>query len=145
MKVYLAGPMSGRTFEEVHAWHVFAATALMEMGWEVLSPMRGKLALRGTTIQSGGYTDPLFTDSGITARDQWDVFRCDVLLVNLLWEDTISIGTMIELGWADAMRKPIVVIASPDGVYTNHAIIGKIAAFIVPDVAEALEVMEGLL
>lgn len=145
MRVYLAGPMSGRAFEEVHAWHVLATTKLTEMGWEVLSPMRGKLVLRGTVIQSGGYTDPLFTDAGITARDRWDVSRCDVLLVNLLWEDTISIGTMIELGWADALRKPIVLIASPAGVYANHALVKEIASFTVPDLDGALQVMEDLL
>jgi hypothetical protein len=46
---------------------------------------------------------------GLTTRDRWDAMRCDVLLVNLLGATKVSIGTVLEFGWADAMDIPIVV------------------------------------
>jgi hypothetical protein len=34
-------------------------------------------------------------------RDRFDATRCDVLLVNLLGAERVSIGTMMEVAWAD--------------------------------------------
>ena len=36
--------------------------------------------------------------------------RCDVVLMYLIGAKKVSIGTMIEAGWADAYRKPVVLV-----------------------------------
>lgn len=48
-------------------------------------------------------------------RDFTDVKRCDALLVNLLGCEKITAGTAIELGWAYAMQKPVVVLIEAEG------------------------------
>ena len=38
---------------------------------------------------------------GIVTRDRWDVAKADVVLMNLVGATQVSIGTMVELGWAE--------------------------------------------
>jgi hypothetical protein len=66
------------------------------------SPMRAKEYLAGLGVLSG---DPsayenfiLSSAKGITYRDSWDVATCDLMLVNLMGAETISIGTVLEVG-----------------------------------------------
>ena len=117
-KVYLAGPITGLDYEGATDWRESATKMMHPI--EALSPMRYKAYL----IQYGkllatygdiGVKNPLSTDKGITTRDRWDVERCDIVLMNFLGAEIVSIGTCIEIGWADTHRKPIVMLMEEEG------------------------------
>ena len=127
--VYLSGPISGLNYEDGMAWREYARHALAP---DIIaySPLRGheQLALAGIIRDS--YEDfPLLGAQGLTARDRFDCAACDLLLVNLLGATEVSIGTCLELGWADAFRKPIVLVMEPSGNCHNHPLVRGVAAF----------------
>lgn len=108
--------------------------------------MRGKSFLRGQTKISGEYPEsPLCTAAAMTARDRFDVKDSDVMLVNLIGSGSISIGTMIELGWADAFRVPIVLAISPSDPCYNHPLVKEICAFKTENLREAVDIVNDLI
>lgn len=144
--VYLAGPIADKTYDEATAWRRKAAQALSDVA-HCLDPMRGKDSLRGGDRPLGCYyrgSHPLSTPSGITTRDRWDVSRADVVLMNLLGAESITIGTMIEVGWADAYRKPIVLVME-DGNAHDHPIVRSCSGFVVPTLDEGTAIVRSLL
>ena len=82
---------------------------------------------------------------GLTTRDRWDCMHCDLLLANLLGAKEVSKGTMIEYGWADAFRKPIITIIEREGNVHDHPIIRELTGFRVEDLEEGLEVARKIL
>ena len=142
--VYLAGPMSGKTSQEAEGWRNYAANILGEYRIESRSPMRDKELLWTSddhTIQHT-YDHVLGTSKGITTRDRNDVINCDGVIAVFEDTDRVSIGTMIELGWADAWRKPVVVVL--DDTH-QHPMVHEIAGYICDDVDEACAVMASVL
>jgi nucleoside 2-deoxyribosyltransferase len=143
--------MSGRTTNEAGDWHDEAEVSLRALGIDVLSPMRHNQFLAKTdTIQSNYEYHPVFTtDAGITTRDFNDVFRCDAVLMNLLNSTRISIGCMIEAGWAHALRKPIVlVVEDPSAGLTNvheHPILRASAGYRTANLDDGVEAIHYLL
>lgn len=145
MRVYLAGPITGLTFGAAIAWRVEAATVLEKNGHEVLSPMRGKdfilKRIGEAEVLGQTYEDaPLASQRGIVARDHFDVSRADVVLFNLCGAERVSIGTMIEYGWASAFRKVIITAMGRANVH-NHAFVRELSPYLVPTLPEALEVI----
>ena len=65
--------------------------------------------------------------------------RCDALLVNLLGAKKVSIGSVLEIGWADAFRKPIILAIEKEGNPHDHAELKEVANFIVDNLDEAIE------
>lgn len=143
-RVYLSGPISGLTYEGCTDWREGVAGVLLEHGIEPLSPLRGKGFLKGRGIieahEGQDYANPLTTDRGITTRDRFDTQRCDFMLVNLLDASRVSIGTMIELGWADAARVPIVLVMAPENIH-NHAIVRGVAGYITDELDEGVDII----
>lgn len=142
-KVYLSGPIAGLTFDEGECWRATVTKHLAQFGIDGLSPLRGKEFLRGKGPVGVGvqpYAQPMATDDGITTRDRFDTTRCDMMLVNLLGAAKVSIGTMIELGWADAARVPIVLAMSPVSLH-NHPIVRGVAGYITDDLDEAVDIV----
>lgn len=150
--VYLAGPITGLTYDDGNDWREDVAMDLRGSGIVAFSPLRAKHFLREIgVLDSAGTPDsaymglnPLSEPKGITARDRFDCTRCDVVMVNLLGAQRISIGTMIEAGWADAARRPIVVAMEPDNIH-RHAMLNEVAGFIVPTLKEAVAVVRAVL
>lgn len=116
-KVYLAGPITGLTFGDAQDWRAYVQSKI-DPRIKCYSPLRGKeyLAQRGALV--GSYDEyPLSTASGITTRDRFDCMGSDLVIFNLLGAKQISVGTMIELGWADAARNPaILVMENPKAI-----------------------------
>lgn len=130
-QVYLAGPISGLTYGGATDWRKQAVDVLAEAGIEGLDPMRGKDYLADVGVLEGSYEDwPLSTSQGITARDRFDATRCDLLLVNLLGATRVSIGSMLEIAWADSRRTPIVLVMEKEGNPHDHPMIRECAGFI---------------
>lgn len=123
--VYLAGPIKGQTYEEAVAWRDWATDRLEDApDIKVLSPMRGKECMRGQIINSTYPQSP----GAVMARDHFDIARCDLVLVNFLGVDEVSIGTVMEIAWALAFHKPIVLVIEEGNVH-NHPMIRACCPF----------------
>ena len=110
------------------------------------SPLRGHEHLDGEGELRGSYPQhPLTTAAALTARDRHDCLSCDLLLVDLTGASEVSIGTCIELGWADAFRKPIVLVMEPKGNVHDHPLVRSLCAFRVPNIEEGLQVVRAIL
>lgn len=129
-KVYLAGPIEGKTVGEAIGWRVRCTIYFEEYGVMGVSPLRGMDFLSGEEYVRAPYAQhPMATSKAITTRDRNDVRTADVLLVNLLGMGSrISIGTMIELGWADVYQVPVVLVRRMDCI-SKHPIVDEIVGF----------------
>ncbi len=141
--VYLAGKISGVPYADIVDWREEAHLALADVGIQTLSPMRGKEFLEGTVFTHDDYHTHLMTEpSAIVARDRWDVMNCDLMLVNLNCAPTMGRQTCVEFGWADAWRKPIIMV---DKIGIAHALFVELAGFKVQHLDEGLEVCKSIL
>ena len=112
--VYLAGPIGGGTIEQAIEWRDEAAYNLAAAGIVAISPLRAKRAILRSQFSyhdplpmKGIEGHPLTSDKGITTRDRDDVMRSNLILMNLLGATRVSIGTMIEAGWAIRQLKKL--------------------------------------
>lgn len=146
--VYLAGPIThAGSYDKATCWRHEADQALFDLGIRALSPMRDHEFLAGNwnRMQSdGSYEHPLTLPSGIVGRDSFDVKRCDVMLVNLLDAKRVSIGTMIEYGWASAMGKVIITVMREDSIH-DHAMLKELSTYIVDDIEEGIALCDSVI
>ena len=140
--VYLAGPITGHSFDDATSWYDIVDDAfpphLIPM-----RPLRGKTWLQEEKVIEAQYSSlhPLSTPNGIMTRDKLDVMRSDALLVNLLTAPLKpSLGTIMEIAWADFMQKPIIVAMTEDNVHFKHPMIRMACSMIVPTLEEAIDV-----
>jgi nucleoside 2-deoxyribosyltransferase len=146
---YLAGPITGLSYDGATDWRDLAVRELAPFGIKALSPLRSKEYLRGVESFSADgdvYRDlsMLSTNRGIMTRDRHDATTCDVLLVNLLGAARISIGTVMEIAWADACRTPVVCAIEPAGNPHEHGMITEAIGFRVPTLAGALDIVKAI-
>lgn len=144
--VYLAGPMSGLTFEDFHAWREHVSQKLQELGITCYSPSRHKEFLRGKGIipKVGGGKRPLSLAKGILARDFNDVKNADLLFVNFLHSKEVSIGTCCEIAFAHCFRIPVVMVIE-EGNCHDHDFLNEISAFKVNNLDEGIELAFSIL
>lgn len=150
--VYLSGPIAGLSYEDARNGWRKEFDIIVGPGISSLSPMRGKDALKEIPVlgaPSEGYEygklDVLTSNKGILARDFNDVRTCDAMVVNVLGVERVSIGTCVEVGWANAMQKPIVIVIEKEGNVHDHIFLTQTAGYRVESVAEAARVMRLLL
>ena len=152
--VYLAGPITGLSYNGATDWRDIAERELESAGIRAISPMRGKKYL--AHINSLPCIDEelnkmvldlsvLSSGKGITTRDRFDATNCDVLLVNLLGAKIVSIGTVMEIAWADLKRTPIVCAIEPSGNVHEHAMVMDVIGFRVPSLEEAIRITKAIL
>ena len=129
--VYLAGPITGLSWEESTAWYAEVDKLLPEHIVPVF-PLRGKMWLEDEISIKDNYDDkhPLSTQAGIMTRDKLDVMRADALLVNLLGAKSVSVGTVIEIAWAYMLQKPVIVIMEKDNIH-QHSMVRGCASMVV--------------
>jgi len=151
MKVYLAGPITGLSWGEATDWREKVKADLKEVGITCYSPLRAKTYLSHLDGQNGHIADsyskeisPLSTPKGIITRDRWDATRCDVLFVNFLGAKKVSIGTVLEIAWADNSGKPIVVVMEPDNIH-QHSMLNECAGYIVDSIEVGIHIVKALL
>jgi len=142
--VYLAGPIANTEAGVSLDWRGAAWMALTARNIECLSPMRAKETLARQKIGDDfhAYEDRgiFFTSRAIMTRDFNDVKRCDAILVNLLGAEVASLGTVMELGWAYALQKPVVVAIEPIGnLHDRHPMIEETICFRAPDLDAAVD------
>lgn len=150
--VYLAGPITGLTYDDGQDWREYAKTWLDAEGIDGFSPLRAKQHLREIgVLDNAGTTDSAYIGlnalsepKGIMTRDRFDCTNRDLVLVNFVGAERVSVGTCIELGWADGARVPVVIAMEDDNVH-RHAMVNEAAGFIVPTLEEALVIAKAVL
>jgi nucleoside 2-deoxyribosyltransferase len=167
-KVYLAGPISGQTFHGATNWREYAKeqlafTHLYDVDGSALthpqtgnklikpsnitaySPMRAKgylNAMAGMPEHHKGETvTPL---SQILNRDHWDCQTADAILFNLLDVKRVSIGTVMEVAWGYAYRKPCVLVTN-DGNIHRHGLITQSVGWEAQDLDTGIQMIKNIL
>lgn len=118
-KVYLAGPITGASWNQSEDWRdqIKEEADIRPEFFENVkfySPLRGKDYLRNELEIGDSYSQFKFsTPHAIMIRDHHDVQTCDVVIANLTGATRVSIGTVMEIAWAYAYRKPVICIMEP--------------------------------
>lgn len=134
--IYLCGPITELSYGGATDWRK-AIEKLLIPGIEVLSPLRGKDFLAKEAKVADCYAEmPMATQRAITTRDRFDTMRADMIIANLLGAERVSIGSMIELGWADAQRIPIIGIMEPTNLH-DHSMVREILNWRVGSIEDA--------
>lgn len=138
--VYLAGPISGLSYGESTDWRKHVAS-LLPPNILPLSPMRHKEYLLQERVIADRYeASVLSSATSITCRDRFDVQRCDFVFVNFLGAKKVSIGTVIEIAWADLLRKPVIVIMEEENIH-EHAMLERMTGFRLETLEKGVETL----
>lgn len=144
--VYLAGPITGTTYGECTDWREIAYQVFKSAGIEAYSPMRAKDYLLQETSVADSYEDTIMSSQrGIYARDFYDCRSKDALFVNLIGATRVSIGTVMEIAWAAAYQKPIVLVIENENNIHEHSMIREACPLRVDNLNEGVDVMKALL
>lgn len=146
--VYLAGPITGLTYKNCTDWRHYAIEKLRPITG--LSPMRAKDYLSAVGSISGtgeeyAHMGPLSLPRGVITRDHFDCTRCDVLLVNFLGAERVSIGTVAEMAWAFHKRTPIVCAMEPQGNPHEHMFTAEMIGYRVDSLDQAIHICRAIL
>ncbi|HOK20998.1 MAG TPA: hypothetical protein PLS18_02335 [Candidatus Paceibacterota bacterium] len=142
--VYTGGAISGLTYEECVGWRLYVASK-MPSHIHILSPMRGKEYLKNGKIINGSYEQhPLCSQKGILCRDHYDVCRAHLVLMNFLGAKKLSIGSIMEVAWAYAYRRPLITLMEEDNPH-NHPMVREASNFILIDLDEAIKLTIAIL
>ena len=144
--VYLAGAIKGLNYKDSTDWREYAKQELAKDGIVGVSPMRAKEFLESAGVLEEQYNNHVLTcQIGIVARDRYDVKNCDLMLANLLGLEKVTIGTMIEYGWTDAFRKPIITVIEKEGNIHDHYFVRELTGFRVETLDEGIYVAKAIL
>lgn len=138
-RLYLAGPMAGLGYAIASTWREKVTESLSDIA-ECLSPLRGEKLSNG--VYSAVATDESVfnTQNAIIGRDRADCCRADLVFMNLLGAKKVSIGTMVELAWADASRKPVIVCIEKTGNPHDSEYVRGLATYVVTSLEEGIAV-----
>jgi nucleoside 2-deoxyribosyltransferase len=139
MKIYLAGPISGLSYNEVVSRYTAAKITLEAAGYTVYHPMTGKTHLRNELeFKAKNYNNsPISTNHAIIERDHWMVDQVDMVLADLTnGVSRVSIGTCFELAWAAAQGKHTIVVMQENNIH-QHAFVIEAADIIFETLEEA--------
>jgi len=69
----------------------------------------------------------------------------DLVVFNMLGAQRVSIGTMVEFGWADAARVPSILVMEKQGNIHEYPMVREIASFRVTNLEDAIAIAEVVL
>ena len=84
------------------------------------------------------------TQKGIVTRDRWDVTTSDVIIANFFEATNVSIGTVMEIAWADLERIPVIAIME-EGNLHEHAMLNECIHYKVDTIDAAIDVARKIL
>ncbi len=145
-RVYLSGPITGLTMAEATTWRDEITSELDEFA-EILDPMRDVEGSPDTIVTELLVSaDPtMMTDRGLVVRDYTDTITSTILIVNLLGARRVSIGTVIELGWAYQARIPTIVLMEDHGNPHEHAFVRELTSYRVTSIERAIAVAKSVM
>jgi nucleoside 2-deoxyribosyltransferase len=127
--VYLSGPITGLSQPAADRWRQHVSERLAD-GLTAVNPMRDAVDETVASEMRLGETarlEHLLHGKEILDRNRADIARCDLLLANFLGADRVSIGAIGEVFWADAFRKPVIIVREAGGNIHDHGMINAIA------------------
>lgn len=159
--LYLSGPITGCTYEGCTSWRQYVAQRLAHDIVPV-SPLRGKEYLKTMPAMPHTLeTHVMSSQRGIMTRDRYDTMACDGLFANLLgvtWAELdkaaaegdvrrvrASLGTVMEVAWADMLRKPIILVMEAEDNIHDHPMIRDAAGYRVETLDEGIALANALL
>lgn len=145
--IYLCGPITGMSYGEARFGQRKAFADLIDERIDIFSPMRqeGHLA-EIQKISDKPYDSNVMSSSrGIVAKDKLDVQRATLIVANFLGAKIISVGSLIELGWANAWDKPVMIIMEKEGNPHDRFFLTEMADFRTDSVSEAAHMANALL
>ena len=107
---------------------------------ECLSPLRGEKLSNGVYSATATDESVFNTQNAIIGRDRADCCGADLIFMNLLGAKKVSIGTMVELAWADASRKPVIVCIEKHGNPHDSEYVRGLATYVVSSLDEGIAV-----
>lgn len=148
-RVYLAGPIAGLLYEDCIRWRQQTKKKLKKHGIIGVSPVDAesvRLKKETRPMNSLGYSkDPLSSARGLTVKDRWYCTNADMILVNFLGAKKVSLGTVMEIAWADSARIPVVVVMESEGNPHDHAMINECSGYRVTTLEEAIRIIKSIL
>jgi len=143
MRVYLSGPISGKSYDEAMDWRDRVEARLSSAGFEVRNPLRGKSYLSNQgSLDSHKYgTNPTLSDKALKKRDVMDVVDCDIILVNFTDATQVSIGSVYEMAIGDFLHKLIIMVA-PKTLHPHDHPFLRDASVIFNDLDAAVQYIE---
>lgn len=143
--MYLAGPITGLSYDGCTDWRD-QVTKWAEPDIVCYSPMRAKNYLLNRTTIADQYDEfILSTQRGIYTRDFYDCRTRDLIFVNLLGAQKVSIGTVMEIAWGAAFNKPIVLVMEKNGNIHEHAMLREACPMRVETLEDGMYVARALL
>lgn len=149
--VYLAGPITGLSYEGCTDWRQYIMDNLPPqiIGF---SPLRAKDYLQEEVFVKDAYNESLgrmaeilSSQRGIFARDMNDCRVHDLIIANFLGAERVSIGTVMEITAFWWEKKPIILIMEDEGNPHDHAMIREASPFRVRTLDEAIFVASTVL
>ncbi len=146
-KVYLAGPITGCTFDGCTEWRDVAKEVLSAAGIQAFSPMRAKDYLKNYGELTGSYPDAgLFSSArNIMTRDHFDCTNADVVFAYLKGATRISSGTVMEIAWAFDRQIPLVAVIEKEGNPHSHPMIDEAIGFRAETLEDGLVIVKAIL
>lgn len=147
--VYLAGPITGLTYNAAReSWRPYFAS-LLYPHIHAFSPMRVVSALQpeqGLTDQpQADGVRGMLVNRGILGRDESDLRHADVMVANFLGAERPSLGTVAEMGMAQILRVPVVLIMEEKGNVHEHPFVTAIAYERTASLEAAAQIVNHLL
>lgn len=136
-QVYLAGPIGIGGVDMNGPWREDARTYLEQKGLIVVEPLEASKY----SLYQGGTSD--LVARILTARDKRFSTESDFILVNFTGSTARSIGTCMELGWADASGTTIVTVMEHDD-HHRHPMVESVSDYIVDDLSQACQIIATL-
>ncbi len=108
--------------------------------------MTGKTYLRNEIeFKASGYENfPASTNKAIKKRDKWMVKDSDIILVDFTeCNGIVSIGSCMELAWADMMTKHTIAVMQKDNIH-QHAFVLECSDIVFETMEDAYKYLEDL-
>lgn len=135
-RVYLAGPIGPGGTETNGDWRLEATAVLKVNGLITVEPLEmNNYSVMGVADQ---YVPRILTD-----RDRRFATQSEFLLANFAGATARSLGTAVELAWADMSPTVSVTVMEEENPH-RHPIIESISDYIVPDLMTACRVIVSL-
>lgn len=143
--VYLAGPILGCDRKGANDWRYIVDETLNAMS---NGEIRGVSPLRCEPLigEKYGldYPDPRFgVPRAIAAKNKYDVKNCELVLAYMP-KGELSLGTLLEIAWADAYDKQIILVSDEPKII-KHPVLDATVDWKLETLEEACEVINGVL
>jgi hypothetical protein len=145
-KVYLCGPITGQSASCAKTWRA-EVTAALQGTADCIDPTRDSPDYARQSERATGRSltaERLRHGKRTMVRNKFDVGRSDILLGCFLGSAAVSIGSVGEIFWAEAMGKPVILVREDENIH-NHDMLNEIAGWVFAEIGPAIEQINTLL